>query len=153
MRDLIERLEKATDGSMDLSRQVARARGWINVGNSKKGEWYRPEDTRDGKPVLDGLHGTDFFREPPDFTTSLDAALTLVPEGYAIEDMMIWPASPASVTVLETKMGRDGRYWRGHTRFETVVGRWDATAKTAPLALCVAALRARLSEKEPADGR
>lgn len=122
--EIITALEMATGPSMGLSREVARFVGWVNRGNSRNGEWFHPSDTRHGKPVLDSLRGTDVYRDPPNFTGSLDAALTLV-----------------------------GNHWwevRGRGPYYACVGHEDGTGRslsdgqaTPPLALCIAALRAR----------
>lgn len=75
---------------------------------------------------------------PPHYTASIDAALTLVPEGYAIQGMEIW-AQETHLTILETQKKNDGLYW--HTSGE---GRWKANHAIPSIALCIAALRARL---------
>lgn len=121
MRTLIDKLEAAQAGSMGLSREVARAAGWINRGNSRHGEWFAPEDVRDGKPVLDSLRGTTVYREPPDFTRSLDAARTLVPEGWH------WKVTDSYAEVRK--------------RERVFTGCAEPTAEA--LNLCIAALKAR----------
>lgn len=75
------------------------------------------------------------------YTTSIDAALTLVPEGFAVEDMMIWPGHPSRLSITGTHKEKDGQYW--HSSED---GRWSGTGSTAPLAICLAALRARLAK-------
>ncbi|KKL04415.1 hypothetical protein LCGC14_2616320, partial [marine sediment metagenome] len=81
--------------------------------------------------------GTAASDPRPSPTESLDAALTLVPEGFAIEDFMIWPGHPASLTILGTHKDGD-KYWHNSSD-----GRWKGEAATPPLALCIAALKAR----------
>ena len=126
LKSLITKLEAAKEGSMGLSREVARAVGWINQGNSRRGEWFAPEDTRDGKPVLDGLRGTDVHREPPDFSRSIDAALTLVPK------LADW--------LLNTQNGEFHAAVYGKSA-------WQHGRITTPaLALCIAALKAQESK-------
>lgn len=127
--ELIERLEKATEGSHQLDAEVAKAIGWEKRYISQEdaiGDWHAPGGAI--KPL-------------PRFTTSLDAALTLVPEGWS-PSMFSW-AHPAlsplnelvrvSLVVEGTGAGSDPliRSYR--------VGE----ASTAPLALCIAALKAR----------
>lgn len=83
--DLIRGLEEAEAGSASLDREIARAFGWHRVeprhARNKHGGWIAPEDFMgvysDGSPVLDSLRGTSIWRDPPTFTTSLDAALAL----------------------------------------------------------------------------
>ena len=67
----------------------------------------------------------------------LSAVLPLMPEGYAIEKLMIWPGQPSDVMLLGTHF-QNGEYW--HTGKD---GRWKAEAATPALALCIAALKAR----------
>jgi len=66
------------------------------------------------------------------------AALTLVPEGWAIT-LTEWPGQGAEAALLQTELRDDGKYWRSAGMRE--VGRCKAV--TRALALCAAALRAR----------
>ena len=80
---LIERLETATGPSKSLSRDIqCRVGGWYrrtpSEGRTRHPTFIHPNACRDGKPVYDSLHGTDIWREPPDVTASLDAAMALV---------------------------------------------------------------------------
>lgn len=87
----------------------------------------------------------------PPYTASLDAAMTLVPEGWAIDKISMWPASPegasnatepqSSVSMVGTSLERYGRrmVW-GYSGKE---GRAEATSSTPARALTAAALRAR----------
>ena len=83
---LIKRLEEASEGSRELNNLIAPVAGWHRVeprhAGNKHGAWIAPEDwlgrDSDGKPRLDSLHGTTMHREAPDFTRSLDAAMSLV---------------------------------------------------------------------------
>ncbi len=113
--DLIARLNAATEGSHELDAAIYLA---INEA------W----------PVAN----------PPRYTTSLDAALTLVPEG------MFWNVGNAKlmgagfqVTVGEPARGlKIGRKWYAH-ELHPING-----PKTAPLAVCIAALRARQADSD-----
>jgi len=64
---------------------------------------------------------------PPRWTTSLDAAMTRVPEGWG-----------KSVTDADNEQDAIAELWHGDGE-----GHSHARAKTWPLALCAAALRAR----------
>ena len=131
LKSLIAELEQAKEGSRELSDRVLLAVGWLGQSASSKvagilvPHWKSP----DGRDVLVDLR--------PCPTTSIDAALTLVPEGFAIEDFMIWPGHPASLTILGTHKDGD-KYWHNSSD-----GRWKGEAVTPPLALCIAALKAR----------
>ncbi len=87
-------------------------------------------------------HGDpDSFGQLPWFTSSIDAALTLLPEGAAIEAMSVWPATTATgsyVTAIGTHQRKDGTRW--HSSKD---GRWRASHAHPAIALCIAALKAR----------
>lgn len=105
LTDLIERLEKATEGSRELDCNVAEAAG---LGARRQ---FHPPLLDNGRPV-------------PRFSESLDAALSLVPEGrYA-----------------KLQISHDHK--RAWAWVEMEAG--EAVACAAPaLALCIAALKAR----------
>lgn len=129
-----------------LTSEIARALGWVRVSPSearnKSGHWVAPEDCRDGKPVYDSLHGTDIHRAPPPWLWSIDAALTLVPEGLEWE-------------LYAYHAARDPRFGRFQTRIPLLTYGEDpeelgpqaiANGHTAALALTAASLRARAAE-------
>lgn len=138
MLELIERLEKATGPDRELDAVI-----WLAVTpgatrrsstvKSSKGLWpdYTIDETRDANGILVIV---------PAFTASLDAALTLVPEGWSWK-LLHEPAHP--------------------NLFRVVIRRADELAKVAPafvvscptpaLALACAALRARLAVTKGCD--
>jgi hypothetical protein len=135
--ELAARCEAAMGADKALNREIALAVGWhryspTEIGKSNPG-WIAPEDFigeyvgKDGRrtPKLDSMHGTSIWREPRDYLASIDAAMTLVPEGCWAEGSLSSPASLEvhSLTVF-APLGR-------------------ATAATPALALTAAALRAR----------
>jgi hypothetical protein len=74
------------------------------------------------------------------FTASIDAAMTLVPEGWRVRDLNQWvDQNKASTNIAWTVRLR----LNGRSMVEV-----DAEADTAALALCAAALRARSSQRE-----
>ena len=121
--DLIARLEAATEGSRELDCAIEIAVGRCDpTGELLDDEWYWNEWRPFGSTeVVEPL-----CQPMPYYTTSLDAALTLVPEGW----------------------------WR--QVFETRNGKWDARlirqadsecitsmhAASGPLAVCITAIRA-----------
>lgn len=124
--DLIERLQNAAEGEWRLDYEIARSLGWYEAEVSEHWEiaWFKPDSK------IQQLSG------PPHYTTSLDAALTLVPEGCG------W----------KVQRNLNGDCW-------AVVQRQDANRridiwaesdmlKTPALALCIAAMKA----SEEADG-
>lgn len=121
-----------------LTSEIARALGWVRVtpseARNKTGHWVAPQDCRNGKPIYDSLHGTEVHRAPPPWLWSLDAAMTLVPEGWWLVRFGYVPAPRA--------------HWHATLRRELPGGQ-DGTVSTGTygdtpaLALCAAALRAR----------
>jgi len=75
----------------------------------------------------------------PSYTTSLDAAVTLVPEHFSYE---------ATFSAAGDGAMRRARLWdwRRSARMADPDNHWEASASTLPLAICAAALRARASE-------
>ncbi len=139
--ELVAMLEAATEGSRELDEAIAKAIGALPP--DAKFWAYNPEDgcaeyewmdidpaDDDPRPYRSGGQGIDY-------TTSIDCALTLLPEGFAVRDLMIWPGQPSSLTVYGTKL-RGGEYWHHFGD-----GRWEARAAAPALAICIAALRAR----------
>lgn len=145
--ELISRLEAAAEGSAELDATVLAhlVVGGTASASPINGCWcvFSGVD-QSGRPRL--YEGRDKWwqnarrslvddRGP---TRSLDTAMTLLPYGFAINHMMIWPGCPACLTMVETREDTRGRFvHRGDDRF------WKAVAATAPLAVCIAALRAR----------
>ena len=113
MKDLIERLEKATEGSDALDAAIHRAvTGEVVIEGPP---FNMPVVMRGGNPVA-----------IPRRSRSLDAALTLVPEGYFVTLATRKDAPPEAFV-----------WWANDTRSEY------GQAPSLPLALCIAALKAR----------
>lgn len=130
--ELIAALEAATGPSRELDRHIARLIGWHRVEprhtRSTHGAWIAPADwigaMSDGSPMLDSLHGTTMHPDVPAYTASIDAALTLVPEGCE------WSRHRGAndrMTMQVDGPGYIGRHGQG---------------ATPAIALCIAALRA-----------
>lgn len=127
---LVERLEAATAGSRELDAEISRSiisgpsfAHWNGVHVSN---WWLHDDGESwGCNTTDGWRHERCIRVSH-YTTSLDAALTLVPDGY---DYIIYRI--------------DGEYYAevgptGSFGFTKCVG-----APTIALAICIAALKAR----------
>ena len=148
MKDLIEKLEAAPEGSRAFDNQVALATGWVRLTPSevkrRHGGWIHPSDTRkDGsfnyQTDLDSLHGTDIWRDPLPYTTSIDAALTLVPEGWWIS--RIYQDEDGFEVTLIDPSSDEGM---GTPNYVEAVLMADGNGiPTIALALCIAALKAR----------
>lgn len=141
--DLIAKLEAATEGSRELDCLVAPFAGWkrvtpsmakqAQISHQSHGAWIAPEDLTRGELVGDSLHGVTLHRDPPRFTRSLDAALTQVPDGW------FWHVGVIARSKFTTT------YWARLSDdeiFHKYCGE-EEHGSTAPLALCVAFLKAR----------
>ena len=114
--ELIAALTEATGPDRELDAAIAVAKGW----NRREGsDWFTP-------PNLTVNH---HISELPRYTASIDAALTLRPEGalYAIENYDSHGVYPEHV--------RASAWVQGAAR---------AFAATPALAICTAALKARV---------
>ena len=128
MDDLIAKLEAAVEGNPFLDMGIARAIGWTCPGADPPTWPMDPDNIYDWWGVnwfgADGkAHGT--VRDFP-FTTSLDAALTLVPEGMSV--------------MLDITPGKT--FCSVHDN-SGLVGSPDGENLSPPLTLCIAALKAR----------
>lgn len=126
---LIARLEDAEVGSRELDAEIAAALdGWSGFG-------LRTSQI-EGRP-----RGSDRFSTPPHYTTSLDAALALVERvlpGW-------WPGFQKNRGSLERKRWAAWLDGPHHSGVDAI----EVSAATAPLALCIALLKAL--EAQPKD--
>ncbi len=136
MDDLIEKLEAATEGSRGLDIAIYKLVSGLQP-SERDPDWIGPDDGWN--------HGSWKGRAPP-YTTSLDSALLLVPEGMLwrvgsaeAEANVIWESKPSYYTEQGT-----GESWAS-----------DGDTFNAALALCIASLKARAAgsvcETEEAD--
>ncbi len=118
---LIRDLERETEGSRELDHDILAAVGC-------------PTDWREDDDVQEYTFRTG-FDWPPHYTTSLDSALTLVPEGWGwlVE---VWQREESWAQIV--------RRPKGSTKPSGVFE--GAEAKSPALALCIAALKARRRE-------
>lgn len=123
---LIARLEVATEGSAGLDAEIAEVVGWKhNASPNPNNPWHWKAPDGQG------------YVHPPFFSRSLDAALTLVPEGWTVarineNDDKTW--------ACELREG----YLTSYTH--VVFGGEKHKDATAALALCIAALKVRKAE-------
>ena len=152
MTDLITRLEQATEGSMDFNEDIALASGLWRAWVSKYRRWnfdgpdgahfswpeplpkYSSETGEEIEIPDHPWNGWGWDAGLPDFSGSLDAALTLVPGRW----QWLWRVEALS------SVNRYGALLSffpttGEENKENII----AKASTPALALCIAALRAR----------
>jgi hypothetical protein len=109
--DLIERLEAATGPDRELDIEIAKAAGWVY--ESENRSWYRWRSPAGAIEIA-----------PPLYTFMLDAAMTLVPEGFGHK---IHGDNVEHEMQFEAQVDY-GEFYPG---------------STAAIALCIAALKAR----------
>lgn len=132
MDELIAELERATEGSRELDGLI-----WKTL---------EPPSYQEAKSMLAGALPKDCPKEEREnilqerlnsnarhYTTSLDAALTLVPEGWAGGGRIVAPCGPYQIEFLGVKNDR---------------GMANGEGETPALALCIAALKARMKEQD-----
>lgn len=127
MDTVIAELEAATEGSRELSDRVAVAIGWKQTvhGDEARG-YFVPRYLTWTSP--DGAQQPPGEWWPPSVTQSLDAALSLVPEGWG------WDVMHDSVAAVRPP----------DSEGDDELAIWGLTPNGTPaLALCIAALRAR----------
>lgn len=124
---LIEKLEKAEEGSRELNAEIF----WLIDNDNAQRVYWNAAFGMPRKivgPMPKGLGRLAVECHAPAYTTSLDAALTLVPEGWVWSVHKYSGAPPA----CEGDVARDM-----HSLTTNAAGH------TPALALCIAALKAR----------
>ncbi len=128
LREVMARLEAATKRSAVINREIWKLIGLTPAQEAHCAQWCR----------MDGR--TDLTREQyiaawaPDFTGSVDAALTLVPEEWTAWEL----SSKANKTQFRAELSRLVGLNSENEDFE------DGWSATPALALCIAALKARI---------
>jgi hypothetical protein len=129
MRDIIERLESATGADREIDREIAvQALGWSPPRNAGV---CGPNYVKSGDFMWYDREGCARGFEPPAYTASIDAAMTLVPNDC------VWGLS-------KQERGFTGPYYY-QASVMPPSGPWadGIVAATPALALCIAALKAR----------
>ena len=147
MSELIQRLSEAEEGSRGLDGLIARdVEGWLPYfdldGNDlidwpdMGGHWHQPDDPCNHTHSVDSSE-TGPHRDPPCYTTSIDAALALVER--VLPDDWNKPTidcEDRSVEVWNNKIGTE--------EFKEI----KVEAVTIPLAICIALLKAMETQNE-----
>jgi hypothetical protein len=147
--DLAERCEAAEAGSRELDILIAVAVKW-DLEYSMAPFANLVEKFGMGWAIETASEYNSAYRSLPHYTTSLDAAMKLLPEGWQIESLSKWDAPPqeadnqsqsqSTARIVGASLERFGKklIW-GHSSKD---GRAEATAKTPALALLAAICRA-----------
>lgn len=120
--ELLAALEAATEPSRELDAEIAKALGWIPESRLNDPDWWVRQD---------GVR-----LSLPCFTSSLDAAMTLVPE----EDLYV---------ELEICKNYSWVYVEREDEDGVTIGQWLGRQKLAAIALCIAALKAHFAQEKP----
>lgn len=154
MDDLIKRLEEATGPSRELDAEI-----WLAVEpGATRDQWsYTHEATGRVCHVDETRDAARRLVLVPSYTSSLDAALTLVPEGFGWNCGMplpkymarFWASVFREKTAEERQSGNihaGSFYQHGPDRGTALKA--DEYSATPALALCIASLRARSTTGE-----
>ena len=138
MNNLIAELERATEGSRELDYAIAKEIGWRFHGEKDFKEY--------GVFWRDAI--TDEWQQLPWWTASLDAALTLVPEGYRCSfDIPGEEGGRNHATVVKYSQVLEAVNLKAKP--EEITELWNHSYAATPfLTLCIAALRARQAMEE-----
>lgn len=152
MKDLIARLEAATEGSRELDGDIwlatdpEAAQGVMTSGVAFGDRTWSAEDDR--KMCLDRLR-----RNAPRFTTSLDAAVTLVPPGFAwkvgtchVSDDA-WVVPDLNCPVHGQRLRKQFEPLQRGSIWDMGIDIDQRPAGRPAIALCIAALTARMEMK------
>ena len=138
LEDLIARLEAAQEGNRELDARIwaaveGKGQPFVTVGPPT---YDPPRYFCNPHPEINWI-GYDLLHMARYYTTSLDAALTLVPDDWTCWEL----GSRANKMQFRAELSR----LEHATAQEEFV--W-ARAPTAPLALCIAALKARAANEK-----
>ncbi len=141
LQRLVERIEGASEASGELDALI-RCAVFAKPGSFVRqspinGAWCVYEIGYGGNGRLWEPHGLTQQQRLGSFTTSIDAAMTLVPEGWE------WlRKSPETMTVYRPLDPMESKAWAKHI---------DGTGATPALALASASLRARITQEQSND--
>ena len=116
--DLISRLSAATGPSRELDGEIALANGWTQERDRFVGDCWKSPRGR-------------YQSGPPRFTESIDAALTLVPEGYGFM-IRYHETADGKMRACCSLLGCNG-----------VGDTWDVWGNTPAIAIAIACLKAK----------
>ena len=131
MNELIKELEEATEGNRELDIDVA-----LTIKPDHRVHSRHPNVTLVPKKLVDRAR-RGYYWSVPHYTTSLDAALILVPEDWGLDLTLLITARKKEPSIHMFKYGA------GLDDEKNIF----VEASTPALALCIAALKARETQK------
>lgn len=141
MKDLIEKLQSAKEGSRELDAWIhwqAQPPSDVQFVTDEVAAWV---DQYGGDPSAVIVGRLSLFADyAPHYTTSLDAALMLVPEGWFVQ--LFGNRGKGSASVQSHFVSKDDER-KMEKRGEKVLHFASFHETAWPLALCIAALKAR----------
>lgn len=138
LTELIQRLESASEGSRELDALCAYHATALDHEERAFRHWVKTALDRN-QPVEDWICLTEEDAWLPPYTTSLDAALTLIPSNWRV--------------FLERLPVDSGPCWSAHTRPHAQDGGQAAWYESPALALAIAALKARTALSDAGTDR
>ena len=125
--ELIEKLERADGPSRELDEAIYELMGGCNHKRTK----YYAVQSDTGFTCLDCGKDTYGAKYAPSYTASIDAAMTLVPEGWSYTVAWLHRNGRATVAMFHAKLNEQ-----------------RAESQTPAIALCIAALKAKEADNE-----
>jgi len=138
--NLLAALETATVGSRELDAKIALIDGWRQVEVSREDPFGNPTDWSGLPPDEDRPRA---WAPVPPYTTSLDEALALAPA---------WTRERLGAVSIISTLGRAAASFRSSSLLDPACHEVQGYAQTAPLAVCLAGLRARQSHPAAIEG-
>lgn len=138
---LAERVEALEGPDREVDAEI-----WLTVtpGATRKAFVVPDTPERKGWTIDETRDASHRLIVVPAYTASLDAAMTLVPEGWG-HTFVLHPGFPSEAAVREYRLRSDGKYWTSSAMAHSGM----VKARTPALALTAACLRALAQE----DGR
>ena len=126
---LAERVEGHSETENKLNEEIALVAGWQKL--TYENIWFKAGGFDDPE-----------YRIPPDFLSSADAAMTIIPSEWSISCLEWWPIQKSARARLlqNKKLGGPSPEWADENC------RIVVTAATLPRAITTAALRAQAKE-------
>ena len=126
---LLARVQEGSGEDRELDVEIAKAFGWIDRYN----EWWPPEIVKLARKRKRAIYNYKMYSliQMRRYTASLDAALTLVPEGWSWHSALRTYLTPFRAT---------GSVWQEGQQYAL----FNADAATPARALIVACLKARM---------